>query len=331
MRRSPLRLVRGTACGARARRIARGGGMACSTTRARGGFTLVELLAALGISLLLIAAVSSALDVYLRVTTTGQEAIERQQITRALFDQMTSDVASVVFRPAAVTEMAVSAPSSAAQTSDGSGSITIQVQDPSSAYTTSSVGLIGDAQTLLLHISRPQGDLQYVVPALAGSLSTRTSDLVSVSYFLAVRGGNGLAGAVAEQQSPLAVVRSAEGGGNSPVLGLARLEGDRMAIDHADLASDTQALAGTATVIAPEIASLQFRYFDGRAWLDAWDSTAMDGLPRAVEVTIGFRDAVAESHRPAALSGIVPIGQTVRHVIHVPLADPGTMTAAGAL
>ncbi|MBL8851483.1 MAG: hypothetical protein JNG89_17500, partial [Planctomycetaceae bacterium] len=104
--------------------------------------------------------------------------------------------------------------------------------------------------------------------------------------------------------------------------GLARLAGDQMAIDRADEQMDEAAMAAAAKLIAPEIASLTFRYFDGQEWVDSWDSMAMDGLPLAIEVTLGYRDEAAEADLPTGLSSVVPIGETVRHVIQVPLADP---------
>jgi type II secretory pathway pseudopilin PulG len=309
--------------------------------RRRGAFTLVELLAALGISLLLIAAVTASLDIYLRVTTTGQVAIERQQVTRALFDLMTRDVSSLVFRPATTTEAAAEDTGTESSTDSTSGvgmsgagasaeaeTTAITVQDPESAYATTSLGLVGDAQSLLLHVSRPLEDLSYAAPQGATSLTARTSDLLSVSYFLAEPGAEGLAGAVADRHSrgisdPTERVLAARG-----PAGLARLEGDRMAMANADEELDTAALAEAARVIAPEIATLTFRYFDGQEWVETWDSTAMERLPQAIEVTLGYRDAAGETGAPRGLSGVVPIGQTVRHVIFVPLCDPAAAGSA---
>lgn len=302
---------------------------------ARRGFTLVELLAALGISLLLIAAISASLDIYLHVTTAGQSAIERQQVTRALLDQMTRDVASIVFRPA---EAGTAEVESGAATSDAASgadadngseaeSTTITVQDPQAAMATTSLGLVGDAHTLLLHISRPLRDLNYAAPQTATMVTARTSDLLSVAYFLAATGADGLPGAVAAQYAAGQTSAAAQTTASGPA-GLARLEGDRMAMDHADLELDTGALASAARVIAPEIADVSFRYFDGEAWVEIWDSTAMDRLPQAIEVTLRFRDAAAEADAPAALSSVVPIGQTVRHVIAVSLAEPAAAVSA---
>lgn len=298
----------------------------------RCAFTLVELLAALGISVLLIAAVSASLNIYLRVTTTGQAAIERQQVTRALLDRMTRDISSVVFRPAATeampTEEDAGGSSSGTSSSSSSSTTTATVAaDPTTAMTSTSVGLVGDAQTLLLHISRPLEDLNYADPQSAVSLASRTSDLLSVSYFVAQPGADGLSGAVAAQASMQGDSAALARGSQSPA-GLARLEGDRMAMDHADQEQDTAALATAAQVIAPEIATITFRYFDGQAWVETWDSTAMDRLPQAVEVIFGYRDAVAEAETPTALSSVVPISQTVRHVIVVPMAEPAAAVSA---
>jgi prepilin-type N-terminal cleavage/methylation domain-containing protein len=317
----------------------------------RRGFTLVELLAALGISLLLIAAISAALNIYMRVTTAGQLDVERQQVTRAVIDQLTRDVGSIVFRPAetAAAEGDASAESESATIDDqrsssqqGTGAqqgssteteeeITIAVEDPSTGYSANSVGLVGDSQTLLLNVSRPQRELGYSSPLVATSLTARSSDLMSVSWFLATPGGAGLAGAVGnleQQKIPASERRSSV---YQTAVGLARLEGDRMAIDHADLEMDIDALAAESRVIAPEVVSLQFRYFNGLDWEDSWDSTSMDALPLAIEVTIGFQEPPDKDDKLADLTGIVRIGETVRHVIQVPMAEPYAATSAAAL
>jgi hypothetical protein len=205
---------------------------------------------------------------------------------------------------------------------------TTVVEDPSSGVSSTSIGLVGDSQTLLLNISRAQRDLGYSPPLLATSLTTRSSDLMSVSWFLATPGGPGLSGAVgnlAQQNQPLDERRSSV---YQSSIGLARLEGDRMAIDHADLAMDVDALAQASQVLAEEVASLQFRYFDGVAWVESWDSTALDALPLAIEVTIGYREPPDKDDRLADLTGVVRIGQTVRHVIPVPMAEPYAATSA---
>ena len=299
------------------RREARGVPPARRLLRIRG-FTLVELLAALGISLLLIAAVSASLDIYVRVTSAGQVAIERQQVTRALLDQMTRDVSSVVFYPADASESG----EENGETDSEDTETTIVVENSESTDETASLGLLGDSSSLRLNISRPTRGLNYSAPQTATSLSARTSDLLVVTYFLADPGADGLAGAVANQHFAAITDPTERATASRGPAGLARLEGDRMAMDHADVEQDDAALAGASQVIAPEIARLQFRYFDGEQWVETWDSVEMDRLPQAIEVTLGFRDAQAEANAPSGLSSVIPIGQTVRHVIQVPLSLP---------
>jgi prepilin-type N-terminal cleavage/methylation domain-containing protein len=281
-----------------------------ATSGGRAGFTLVELLAALGISLLLIAAVTASLNIYVRLTATGEFSVERQQVTRALLEQMTRDVSSIVFTPPESEED----PDEEVSTTEPEP---VEIEDATSSISSASVGLIGDSQSLVLNVSRPSRNLGYTSPLAAASLNERTSDLLSVSYFLASPGEGGLRGAVADNAAGYVTTTSSMDGN-----GLARLEGDRMAIDYADLQTDTELLAGAARLIAPEVVSLQFRYFDGAAWFDVWDSTASGALPQAIEVTLGFRPLIADEEAPQLSSSVPEAEDYVRHVIHVPIAEP---------
>ena len=289
------------------------------TLSQRNGFTLVELLAALGISLLLIAAVSTSLETYVRLTTTSETAIERQQVTRSLLQQMTRDISSIVFTvPEEESEDELLAEVDSLEETEPEP---VEIADAADSISTSSVGLIGDSQSLVLNVSRPARNLGYAAPLMAVSLDERTSDLLSVSYFLAAPGGGGLAGAVSEN-----ALYSLTSTGSSDGTGFSRLEGDRMAIDHADLQMDTQLLAGAADLIAPEIVYVQFRYFDGTIWLDMWDSTAYGALPQAIEVTFGFRGP-PEQDSTLVGNSTWTVEEYVRHVIHVPISEPYSASA----
>jgi len=169
----------------------------------------------------------------------------------------------------------------------------------------------------MLHVSRPSRHLSYEGVAGLASVSTRTSDLVSVSYFLAIPGAAGLQGAVGDLHSN--AIR------DSSVQGLARLEGDKMAIDFADSAAGLESMAEASEIIAPEVIELTFRYFDGSAWHDSWDSAATGSLPRAVEVVMGLKTPQKprdpNDRRPADAP---VVGRSIRHVIAIPLSSPAT-------
>jgi hypothetical protein len=114
--------------------------------------------------------------------------------------------------------------------------------------------------TLTMHVSKPALEL---VP----TNTPRTSDQVAVAYFLAGKSGGLLAGAASGS-------------------GLARLQGERMAISQAGEQSNTSSLAANTRILASEVTALQFGYFDGLAWRTDWDSSVLGGLPRAVAVTV---------------------------------------------
>jgi len=334
------------------------------------GFTLIEVVAALAISVVLLSAVYGAFLLYARVTLTAQRPIDQAQVARAVLKQMSNDLRSLVYRPpetaaasgeAAADESGTSTSSSSesgtgtgqsasgtgtggatsgtgtsqggAGTSQGAGtagtagtSTVVGAEDetatagqvPSVTSANQSLGIVGDATTLVLHVSRPDRGLSYGLAAGATSVASRSSDLMSISYFLAERSGGGLPGLVGERY----LSEFPEKESDSHPVGLARLEGDRLAIEHADVQSDEQSLADQARVIAREIVMLQFRYFDGAAWVTTWDTAAQGRLPHAVEVTVGFRPPKPRKKpgERSAIGIVQPVTEIVTHVIEVPLA-----------
>ena len=73
------------------------------TTR-RSGFTLLELLIAVGLTSLLMISLFSALQIYFDLQMDSHEEITRQQVARTLLRQITRDVQSVVFVKKTVTD-----------------------------------------------------------------------------------------------------------------------------------------------------------------------------------------------------------------------------------
>ncbi|HEY2251732.1 MAG TPA: hypothetical protein VGH74_11750, partial [Planctomycetaceae bacterium] len=78
-------------------------------------------------------------------------------------------------------------------------------------YNTSNTGLYGDMTTLLMHVSKPGNEQMAAMLAAAGNMTMRTSDLATVAYFVSGTGTGTLQHVVSQP-------------------GLARLEGDRMAL-----------------------------------------------------------------------------------------------------
>ena len=275
------------------------------------GFTLLEVILAIGLTSILLAAIYSALDLYWKYTTIGQQQVERAQIARAVFQKIKQDLHSVTFVQNIAEEE-----SSSGDSEEASDDVEIQVTNPDDAYTSKNIGVYGDAQSLVLHTSRPARQPLFVSQA-EGSAKLQ-SDLLSISYFLANAGSEGLAGIVGDR------LRDTANQGNG-IQGLARLEGDRLSMSNADETGDLEQLAEQSQLLAPEIGSLQFQYFDGTDWLEVWDSIEYGTVPQAVKVTIGFRNDEIEGGLNIINAKINGYENAYSMVIALPLALPAVL------
>ncbi len=283
--------------------------------KAMGGFTLLEVLMALGLSVMLLVAVYSALNLHYRYSTMGREDMQRAQIARALLQRMATDIRSVVYRQE---EQSPPQGDSSDTGDDTTTNNEIDVtEDPVDAYTQGSVGVSGSVDILVLHISQPIRSNSVETLPDGTTTAAFASDLQSVAYFMA--GSN--AGTLQEL-----VLTEARADGTEITEGLARMQGDRLAIQMADASGDLQSLAGQARILAEEVIRLEFHYFDGVEWLDEWDSVASDGLPLAIEITIGFRppdessSSLVQRYASASTEGF-------RLVVALPLANAAEVAA----
>jgi len=113
----------------------------------------------------------------------------------------------------------------------------------------------------MMHVSKPGREQVAAVLAASGNQQTRMSDLATVVYFVSGSATGVLQHAV-----------------TTP--GLARLEGDRLALSMADKQSNTAATAARTEILAPEVIALRFMYFDGFRWRADWDSKVLGGSPK---------------------------------------------------
>ncbi len=251
----------------------------------RGGFTLLELTLALGLTIVLLTAVYRAMEIHWQFSVAGQIEVERSQIARALLSQIAADIRSTVYRVEEASSSTSTTDTSAAGTGDDTTDTSdvdttlTEFTDPAAAFSTNATGVFGDNQSLTLHISRPTSSRESPTGDLSTSLMQ--GDLKSVSYFLA-GGESGLASSLS---NPLSEVQTDDG-----IEGLARMSGDRFAVIQAADAGESADVASQVRLLAPEINFLSFDYHDGYEWLTEWDSSMEQRLPHAIGVTIGFRD-----------------------------------------
>ena len=301
--------------------------------RHRAGFTLLEVVLATGIAVLLLGALYVAVDMQLRFAQDSRDMLQESTLSRALFERMDADASQVVTLAdpgryrlgASVTGTSLagatadtganSTPTTSSGAASSSSSATGASSSSSSSSSASSssstddaatsvvlpLGVAGDSQTLHLFVSRVPRE---ALATLNDPNATPpvVSDLRRVSYWLA--GGDGSPAGLARQEIPL--VSSDDALQNLPP-----------GIDNE-----------TSYVIADEVRSVQFQYFDGTDWQDTWDSTTLGadgvtpiGSPRAIAVTLGVTRPRSPGGPPADDSNL----KTYRHVLVIVSANGTTV------
>jgi len=141
------------------------------TRRVCRGHTLFEVLVALGLTLMLLSAIYSALNIHLKYSTAGQEEMERLQLVRALFERMERDVRSVIYRNPTTS---VPPQNNAAVSQSPEATVTkIEVVQPTNLYVRHSVGIMGDSHRL--HLRGPRDDAREVVWLVADNKASATA------------------------------------------------------------------------------------------------------------------------------------------------------------
>lgn len=180
----------------------------------RTGHTLIEILLALGLSLVILAAAYAALDQHWRYSEAGQLQTERMQITRALFEQLSADLRSIVFRP------------------DGSevvvDPIQIDVNQRVEQYIGRNVGIVGDGEMLVLRTDVP-GD-------------ERSTGVQTIRWEMQEVASSDRAGAYSANNRPNVVLEQR-------AFGLARVAQREERLDVANIDSKPDVLAAEVTAI----------------------------------------------------------------------------------
>jgi hypothetical protein len=259
---------------------------------------------------LLMAALYVAMNVQLDHAQAGRDAVEQSLLVRALFRRISNDVTpSLASAPPAnfmsgggasgaggSSATTASGVTTATTTGAGTAGGSNTSSNPSSSATSTSVpalNLQGDSGRLILWVSRISSDLS---PLLTNQ--PVASDLRRVVYWMASSGG------LARQEIKLAT------------------SDDALVTVPPDIPDEAN------LVIAEEVQSVTFRYFDGTAWQDSWDGTqagsssgSSKGPPLAVEITLVVATPSSQSQ-----TGDTSNLKTYRHVVAIPTAN-GTSSA----
>jgi hypothetical protein len=159
-----------------------------------------------------------------------------------------------------------------------------------------------------MHISRARRDLDFSANVDGAKMHSHSSDLRVVTYQLAAPG--------------VAITAPGMGGGTSTMLqGLVRTEGDRLATQLGEDKGASPTSLSLPQALAPEVDTLQFRFFDGVTWYTVWDSEEIGRIPRAVEVIITFAPSQIKVG-PALRVATSQSTNTFRSVVLIPVSDP---------
>lgn len=325
--------------------------------RLHRGMTLLELMLALTLSAFVLMAISMAIDLHLRVLQDRRDYVESIQLARAVLTIIANDLratiqqnttdfsalasmasAAAIIAPAmeqaeaaadgADTDAAAGGtPGSATSAGGGEGAASSTTVNIAASSTVPTVpGLYGNQYELQLDVSRlPRVDefQRMTANVREAALQDIPSDVKTVAYYCAD----------ARSLTSSGVMNRRTGQFES---GLVRRVMDRAVTLHASQYGNMQGLQQAAEVIAPEITSIEFQYFDGTQWLYEWDSAEQQGLPVAVKITVLLMPDAAANTPPGssslnATSSQIQPDQMYSLTVRLPTARPvATDSTAGS-
>jgi len=289
------------------------------------GYTLLEVVLALSLTVVVMSAIGMAIHLHLRSVDTTRTAIERDQLARTLMRRIGDDVRSAVRKEpfddsglqslmgAAKNAASALAGAAGGGGSGGSGAGGSSSGSPSTggtrgtgttgtarstgtttaAGTTQSLSGSGDSATTGDDAAAAEAGTPASVAGLYGTATELQIDIARVprpdEFAEAMIAGGLPPSDVKTVYYFLAQsgVGLATGGETT---GLMRSEMNRATALFASQNGDYQIFTQNAASLAPEVVGLQFRYYDGLEWFTEWSSQDRNGLPMAIEIALVIAD-----------------------------------------
>lgn len=309
----------------------------------RFGYSLLEVLLALGLTVVVVSIIASSVRLYLVILTDQKIKIERKQIARSVLTMIATDIrAGIQYKATDYSGLESLIESQAMMTSaalpslDDIDDADITDQDSAGGATGAGGGgasadagdtaagesfiideenvsfrptLLGSTSVLMLDISRlPRLDQYNPLVASAESMNQTPADVKSVAYFFSD------AAEVVDQKIEFSI---------GVVGGLYRREIDRAVAAFQNDFSLVETPDEHTKLLASEIAQIEFRYFDGKDWLADWDSGEAGGFPPAIEISIVIDPArSARNNTTYAFNGFDANSMEIyRQVVQIPVAE----------
>lgn len=299
--------------------------------RRRKGFTLLELLLTLSMTVVLMTLVNAAFRFYAGDMDSSDVDMRRTMLASAVMQMIEDDLRATLhpepLDTSALEELLANTAKAAAGggntgggntggASDG-GAASAGMDDPAAEeeLVTTEVGvsvlqepgLIGNQYQLQIDTSRLPRLEEYTVlmDSDPGNLMDLPSDLKTVTYYVQAADSIGIEDPLAQMDSSV----SANSGG------LVRRVLDRSATTFASTAGNLSALGQTGELLAPEVTAIEFSYWDGVTWQIEWNSDSTGELPLAIKIEMTMIDPLVEAsaQEPRLFSHVVklPMGKLV--------------------
>jgi prepilin-type N-terminal cleavage/methylation domain-containing protein len=293
----------------------------------KGGFTLIELLLSLALIVVATGLIGYIMQMYARNFTSKGDDIRRKQLAKAVLTMIADDIRAVVLEQeydgsvleqqfgssgggqgggAAADQSGSGLASdsmdqglSADSDSSGGSDLASDATSDGSMDTTGTAlmtasyppGIYGDQYTLMVDVSRlPRADeyLAQQTSLVEGILNDVPGDIKTVLYYVQSASNQGV-------KDDMNIFVPDPGSANPTdafASGLVRRALDRSVTAYAQEMGDTDRLMRTGDLVAPEVVSLEFAYFDGSQgqWVYQWDSTQLS-LPLLVQISIAMQSA----------------------------------------
>jgi prepilin-type N-terminal cleavage/methylation domain-containing protein len=248
----------------------------------RDGFTLLEMILALAIGLVLMAALYALMSSQLMQAQSGREVTEEALTARAILSRIGNDIIGSLgaYDPRQLPEVAVDLEAADSEMVDLTEMTDMTEMAPDAAISAPqfNLGVVGESDRLILTTGR--------VPREVMLTGARVSDLRRITYWL-------VAGK-----------------------GLAREEVKLVTGDEIDLVPPD---VDNPVIIAPQVVALSFQYWDPQSqWLASWDGSQPADLPygppAAIEISITMGGRIAED-------GTEIKGRVYTHVVSLPTGN----------
>lgn len=289
-------------------------------TSRRAGFTLIELMLSLALIVVATAIVGYIMQLYSRNFTKHNEDIRRQQLARAILNMIAEDIRSVVLEQeydGSVLEQQLGASGGGGGQGGGGDAGAGADSGLASASTASSglagdtggsygdegygadtelglstsypPGIYGDQYSLIVEVSRlPRHDeyIQQPNSLIDGTITDVPGDIKTVQYFVQTESTMGVSDDMQVFGGDPNNLAAASGFSS----GLVRRALDRGVTAYAEEMGNTDQLQRTGQLVAPEVVSLEFAFYDGNEaqWVYEWDSS-QSSLPWLVQITLAIQ------------------------------------------